>query len=131
MVGAGFKLPNMVGGRCARLLCIAAAALALACQLAQAAEVYHDLHVTLMRGAPDCYPKTLIVANRQWQYPIEVTQGDTLVVSTHTARTCLFLGKAHGGMVPCAGMFFRPLRLPSGPFNCLLRGDLLGGLAAR
>ncbi len=49
--------------------------------MAMAALVEHELRVNILNGAPDCYPKTLIVANGQWQYPIEVTQGDILQVS--------------------------------------------------
>lgn len=71
---------DMAGRKLGRLK-VAATTAALCVHIAAAALVQHDLRVSIMRGAPDCYPKNLIVANKQWQYPIVVTQGDTLEVS--------------------------------------------------
>eukprot|EP00884_Botryococcus_braunii_P009161 jgi/Botrbrau1/18246/Bobra.0844s0001.1 len=42
---------------------------------------HYDLNVSLVRGAPDCFQKTLLLANGQWGYPIEVTTGEILEVT--------------------------------------------------
>lgn len=82
-------------------------------QHAHGAYVKHDLRVGLMRGAPDCYPKTLIVANNKFQYPIIVTQGDTLEVSQSTianpAHDCQFPRHPFEHVCPCGLAWARVL----------------------
>eukprot|EP00884_Botryococcus_braunii_P020031 jgi/Botrbrau1/6711/Bobra.0324s0002.1 len=87
---------------------------ALCCQMVMAALVQHELHVTVMRGAPDCYPKNLIVANRQWQYPIEVTQGDTLEVNVFNDLPDDYPMVIHGFSIHWHGLSLRGEQ-PNGP----------------
>ena len=62
---------------------IARSASALSCKvplLLQAAVVHYDMRITVSQTAPDCFLKPAILVNGQTDYPIEVTQGDTLEV---------------------------------------------------
>lgn len=59
---------------------IAVTAAIISCHMAIAAVLKHELRVAIKEGKPDCKPKNLKVANDEWQYPLEVTQGDTLQV---------------------------------------------------
>lgn len=61
----------------------------------QPAVRHYDLNVTLVRGAPDCFEKTLLLANGQWGFPIEVTQGEILEVGF------FFLSSMRCPMRPC------------------------------
>ncbi len=40
----------------------------------------YEMNVSLSRAAPDCFQKTLILANDQFGFLIEVTQGEVLEV---------------------------------------------------
>lgn len=78
--GGMHKLHGMAWGKSGKLFLVAT--IAVACwRAADAALVKHDIIVTAVIHSPDCFPKWVIIANGQWQYPITVTQGDTLQVS--------------------------------------------------
>jgi hypothetical protein len=65
---------------------------------------YYELRVTAAVGAPDCYQKTVILVNGQFQATtVEVKQGDILVVRMPLVCTPAVLARA------CVGADTLPL----------------------